>query len=78
MDNKLKKLKREQELKSRLLLREELSSIVNSLRNHRLGNEPLSLDELQKIVGKYNENKIERARREKMHKKQGKEIRDKK
>ena len=77
MENKFKKLNREQELKSRLLSTEELNLVVNKLRNHRLGTEPLSQDELHEIIGRYNEHKIEKARRKKMQKKQSKEIRNK-
>ena len=78
MENKFRKLKKEQELKSRLLSTEELSSVVNSLRNHRLGTEPLSQVELREIIGKFNRHKDEKARRGKMYKKLGKEIRDRK
>lgn len=66
-DAKFKKLKREEELKSRLLSHEELISIVDSIDTGEF------TDDLER---KLKAHTLERKRREKQLKKQGKEIKD--
>ena len=68
MDDKFKKLKREQELKSRLLSHDELISITDDIKNNNYTDEQ---------VERLKSHTLERKRRKKQLEKQGKDIRDK-
>ena len=68
---RFKKLKKEQDLKSRLLSDDERLSLLN-----RIDNEPLSTRQVNEIQQKIKNDKLERIRRKKQLRKQGKDIRD--
>ena len=71
MDDRFKRLKNEQQLKSRLMSEEEMNASLN-----HFDNEPYTDEEWNTFKRKYDAHKKEKNRRRNQLKKQGREIRD--